>query len=96
MSPPPQCADLTRAKGTADCNPPNPCPCRQLLEHYGFMLEDNPHDTAQLPLELVLAHAGSGRASGSSSSASPAPLLQSECFVHANGRPSWGLLRALR
>lgn len=56
-----------------------------LLEHYGFVLEDNPHDVAVLP-----------------TSALPGPVVTqlesmgAEPVIHANGNPSWELLRALR
>jgi hypothetical protein len=54
-----------------------------LLEHYGFVLPDNPHDTAMLfptsdDFPQLAAECGI------------APLL------HANGNPSWEFLRALR
>ncbi|GLC41210.1 hypothetical protein PLESTB_001526700 [Pleodorina starrii] len=62
----------------------------ELLEHYGFVLQDNPHDTAQLdPAALPLP--------SSARAAAGAPYLApSDCFLHANGQPSWQLLHLLR
>lgn len=55
----------------------------QLLEHYGFVLGDNPHD--MLPLQ----RSSLGLNDGGSISAP-------ECYIHANGAPSWAVLLALR
>ncbi|KAK9835753.1 hypothetical protein WJX74_007290 [Apatococcus lobatus] len=53
-----------------------------LLEHYGFVLDDNPHDKAHLdPTWLEGCH--------------PMPS-QTACWLHPSGRPSWDLLSHLR
>ncbi|KAK9858441.1 hypothetical protein WJX84_008343 [Apatococcus fuscideae] len=53
-----------------------------LLEHYGFVLEDNSHDRALLdPTWLKGCHP-------------PAP--HAACWLHPSGRPSWELLSLLR
>ena len=53
-------------------------------EHYGFQLDDNPHDTALLPRH-VLAHALGSEAA--------AQLKAAQASVHACGVPSWALLQ---
>lgn len=56
----------------------------ELLELYGFMLNDNPHERSFLTrstLEHVLHRQ---------------PVRATECFIHWNGHPSWELLRVLR
>ena len=56
-----------------------------LLEHYGFVLENNPHDVADLPASAFPALVQSQlEAAGVTPS------------VHSDGNPSWDLLRALR
>ncbi|CAK0784490.1 hypothetical protein CVIRNUC_007694 [Coccomyxa viridis] len=55
-----------------------------LLEHYGFVLDDNPHDAALLPVGAL----PDGQLQGS--------VQPRECWLHPCGTPSWGLLRALR
>lgn len=57
----------------------------ELLEHYGFVLQDNPHDVAVLPVELF-----SEAVQRQLDEWGALPL------VHNNGNPSWELLRALR
>eukprot|EP00798_Chlamydomonas_sp_ICE-L_P000004 gene4-12810_t len=72
----------------------------ELLEHYGFILThgSNPHDTALLPVEGVVSVAGrAGQVAQREGYGYGGPLLRSlDCFVHSDGHPSWGLLRALR
>lgn len=62
----------------------------ELLEHYGFVLgaEQNPHDTAVLPRN-VLPEAVIFQLEAIAGSAA-------EPTIHANGNPSWEFLRALR
>ena len=53
-------------------------------EHYGFVLDSNPHDAALLPIEAlpdIQLRAG---------------LQQKHCWLHPCGVPSWDLLRTLR
>ena len=54
----------------------------ECAEYYGFLLEDNPHDTVFLPPALF----------------SPVvkELSDRDCYLHANGVPSWELMKALR
>ncbi|KAE9615081.1 putative histone-lysine N-methyltransferase chromatin remodeling SET family [Lupinus albus] len=54
----------------------------ELLEHYGFLLHENPNDKVFIPLEPAVY---------SSSSWSKESL-----YIHHNGRPSFALLAALR
>jgi hypothetical protein len=110
----------------------------ELLELYGFVSEDNPHDKVTLPLEHLesvlaacpvlpqfclphiplhqaqaqlqqhlvgpLASRIDGSAlntttttkAGGEKQRLPDWLTQDECFLHANGQPSFTLLRALR
>ena len=80
----------------------------ELLQHYGFVLpgEENPHDTALLPPQLLPAavwqqlagHAADNGSSQGSETGSdwlegPAAAV---CYLHASGAPSWDLLRVLR
>ena len=53
-------------------------------EHYGFVLDDNPHDAALLPVGAL----PDDQLQGS--------IQPRECWLHPCGTPSWGLLRALR
>lgn len=55
-----------------------------LLELYGFLLPSNPHDRAFLPPELFAQHC------------SFKPIPAAACYLHADGHPSWDLLRLLR
>ncbi|KAK9908367.1 hypothetical protein WJX75_006775 [Coccomyxa subellipsoidea] len=55
----------------------------ELLEHYGFVSEDNPYDTAQLPV-IMLPEGLQGTV----------PLTAT--YLQRNGMPSWELLRDLR
>lgn len=79
----------------------------ELLQHYGFVMADNPHDVAHLPAHLLppavrqqlAGESGSGSSSGHLGGAAGggeghAPLA--EAYLHACGAPSWGLLCALR
>ncbi len=50
-------------------------------EHYGFLLEDNPHDTVFLPPALF---------------PTAKHMPYKHCFLHASGVPSWELMKALR
>lgn len=87
----------------------------ELLELYGFILPDNPHDTALLPPDLLQQHLQhvaarqQQRRQGVEGRRTHSRHLQKQqqarvcvdvsevdCLVHANGQPSWGLLRALR
>lgn len=54
-------------------------------EHYGFILDTNPHDFARLPPALFERAAGQ-----------ELQLAGAECYLHSNGAPSWQLMRALR
>ncbi|KAK7385653.1 hypothetical protein VNO78_31416 [Psophocarpus tetragonolobus] len=54
----------------------------ELLEHYGFLLQENPNDKVFIPLEPAVY---------SSSSWSKESL-----YIHHNGKPSFALLAALR
>ncbi|OMO88849.1 hypothetical protein COLO4_20051 [Corchorus olitorius] len=54
----------------------------ELLEHYGFLLDDNPNEKVFIPLEHDIH----------SSSSWPEDLL----FIDQNGRPSYALLSTLR
>ncbi|PRW59526.1 SET DOMAIN GROUP 40 [Chlorella sorokiniana] len=81
-----------------------------LLRHYGFVLSDNPHDVAALPPRLLppavqqqLAGSSSSSGIGGSGSAGALDAADGEAegaetgaLLHANGAPSWELLRALR
>jgi histone-lysine N-methyltransferase SETD3 len=81
-----------------------------LLVHYGFVLAQNSHDTAPLPPRLFpqavqqqLASAGDANGPGScapmasaTSSAGHEAESIGPAYLHANGAPSWQLLRALR
>jgi hypothetical protein len=61
-----------------------------LLEFYGFCLppgagpSENPHETAALPPELL------------GPTCRRDPPRAADCWLHWDGRPGWGLLRALR
>lgn len=59
----------------------------ELLEHYGFQLEDNPHDTAILPRAIVQRVLGE-------KAAEELPL--EAAALHPCGIPKWSLLQALR
>ncbi|KAG2710849.1 hypothetical protein I3760_04G048200 [Carya illinoinensis] len=54
----------------------------ELLEHYGFLLNENPNDKVFIPLEPEIY----------SSCSWPKELL----YIHQNGKPSFSLLSALR
>ncbi|KAK9285356.1 hypothetical protein L1049_024547 [Liquidambar formosana] len=54
----------------------------ELLEHYGFLLNENPNDKVYIPLEPDIY----------SSSSWPKDSL----YIHQNGKPSFALLSALR
>jgi hypothetical protein len=56
----------------------------ELLDLYGFAIPANPHDRAYLPPALFQQHA------------THRPIPAAACFLHADGRPSWELLRLLR
>ncbi|KAG2448798.1 hypothetical protein HYH02_006149 [Chlamydomonas schloesseri] len=69
----------------------------ELLEHYGFVMQDNPHDTAPLDPALLPVPDNARYSAGAP------PLPPEECFVHAGGSgsdgggaPSWALLHFLR
>lgn len=87
----------------------------ELLELYGFILPENPHDTALLPPNLLQQHLQhvaarqqqqrqgvEGRRAHSRHLQKQQParvcvdVSEVDCLVHANGQPSWELLRALR
>ncbi len=78
----------------------------ELLKHYGFVLGSNPHDVAALPPRLlppaVQQQLAGGSIGGGDSAAAAEALLEgsdgaeSGALLHANGAPSWELLRALR
>jgi hypothetical protein len=64
----------------------------ELLIHYGFVLpsNNNAHDTVMMPLEYFppsvveqLNHGGGANG-------------EAECYLHADGRPSWMLAKAVR
>lgn len=92
----------------------------ELLELYGFMLPDNPHDVALLPPDTFEQHMQQA-ARGFHHQQQQQPgvpgrrahcrqphkhqeqqhtvavdVSQVDCWVHANGQPSWHLLCALR
>lgn len=52
-------------------------------EYYGFLLDNNPHDRAKLPLEL-LPRALQDTLNGES------------CWLHPSGLPSWEFMKELR
>lgn len=54
----------------------------ELLEHYGFLLEDNPNEKVFIPLELDI-HCFSS-------------WPKDSLYIHQNGRPSFALMSALR
>ncbi len=54
-----------------------------LAEHYGFVLEDNPYNTAQLPVEKLPEDIRG------------TVPVKASC-LQRNGMPSWELLRELR
>lgn len=54
-------------------------------EHYGFVLDTNPYETAHIPRAVIEEAAGQD-----------CGLAEADCFVHANGVPSWALMKALR
>nr|ADX78230.1 CIA6 [Chlamydomonas reinhardtii] len=80
----------------------------ELLEHYGFVMQDNPHDTAPLDAALLPVPDSARYSAGAP------PLPPDECFVHGGspqapcntdntgdgssgcGAPSWSLLHFLR
>lgn len=64
----------------------------ELLQHYGFVLEDNPHDTAPLPRHSLPPEVALKLPPPST----PGDSSSNGCYVHHNGTPSWELLRALR
>lgn len=91
----------------------------ELLQLYGFMLPDNPHDTASIPPSLLQQHlqraAHSYRQRQQQQQGCEGRRMQcrrqqkvqqdeqvyvdiseADCWVHANGQPSWQLLSALR
>lgn len=57
----------------------------ELLEHYGFVLEDNPHDFASVPHQHF-----------PESVQHQLDSLGCHAILHANGNPSFEFLRALR
>ncbi|XVF71029.1 hypothetical protein PTKIN_Ptkin12aG0001900 [Pterospermum kingtungense] len=54
----------------------------ELLEHYGFLLEENPNEKVFIPLELDI-HCFSS-------------WPKDSLYIHQNGRPSFALMSALR
>ncbi|KXZ46488.1 hypothetical protein GPECTOR_43g924 [Gonium pectorale] len=68
----------------------------ELLEHYGFVLEDNPHDTALLDPELLLQQLPPAALAAAAAHGLDPPPPAAECSLHADGAPSWQLLRLLR
>ena len=80
----------------------------ELLQHYGFVLPDNPHDVAPMPPRLLpaavqqqLTSSGGGAGGGANSSGAEAADGQADgaelgALLHYNGAPSWELLRAMR
>ncbi|GIL45821.1 hypothetical protein Vafri_2966, partial [Volvox africanus] len=62
----------------------------ELLEHYGFVLPYNPHNTALLDPALLPVPSAARNSAGSPC------LTPADCFLHANGQPSWQLLHFLR
>ena len=69
-----------------------------LLEHYGFVLASNPHDTAPLAPQLLPAAVQRQLAAngGGSSNGGMERAAEAAAYLHASGAPSWELLRALR
>ncbi|GAX85075.1 hypothetical protein CEUSTIGMA_g12495.t1 [Chlamydomonas eustigma] len=72
----------------------------ELLEHYGFMLDENPHDVVLLPTHLVnrvVSNSLSGAAKTLLTAGGCQDVLkETECFIHYDGHPSWALLLYLR
>ena len=54
----------------------------ELLEHYGFLLDENPNDKTYIQLDLELCTIGS--------------WPKDSLYIHPNGHPSFALLCALR
>lgn len=54
----------------------------ELLEHYGFLLDENPNDKVFIPLEPEVYASSS--------------WLKDSMYIHQNGKPSFALLSALR
>lgn len=54
----------------------------ELLEHYGFLLDENPNDKASIPLEPEVYACSS--------------WPKDSLYIHQNGKPSFALLSALR
>jgi hypothetical protein len=54
----------------------------ELLEHYGFLLQENPNDKIFIPLEPAMYTSTS--------------WSKESFYIHPNGKPSFGLLAALR
>lgn len=75
----------------------------ELLQHYGFVLADNPHDTAALPPRLLPAAVrqqlgcNDGGGGGGAAGSREGEDTPGAAYLHAtDGAPSWDLLRALR
>ncbi|KAG2501249.1 hypothetical protein HYH03_001056 [Edaphochlamys debaryana] len=62
----------------------------ELLEHYGFVLDDNPHDAAPLDVDFLPLPPSARALPG------PPPPAPAEAFLHPSGHPSWALLAWLR
>ena len=58
--------------------------CLLDAEHYGFQLDDNPHDMALMPQPILVRALGSEAA---------AALPPAKAALHACGVPSWALLQ---
>lgn len=61
-------------------------------------MQDNPHDTAPLELHhlLPLLPAKLRQQQQQPGAGGPPYLAAADCYLHANGRPSWQLLKRLR
>lgn len=67
----------------------------ELLEHYGFLLPDNSNDAVSIPLPSSLLPGAAWEQQRSRFHIAESEM-RSECYVKADGQPSFGLLSALR
>lgn len=77
----------------------------ELLEHYGFLLPDNPNDTVPIAVTCSSAAADPGNSYNDDSGGGgalarvqqqPDQHQQQLYYIHVNGRPSFSLLASLR
>eukprot|EP00884_Botryococcus_braunii_P006546 jgi/Botrbrau1/15893/Bobra.40_1s0076.1 len=60
----------------------------ELLEHYGFMLEENAHDQCALSTETVREALGTCRSHGLAAGDRAGPLLERDCWLHRVESPA--------